>query len=251
MSQLPDFEYIRKRIPIVAVARQLGLHVNGARARCWRPENHRNGDANPSVGFQKQQNRGRCFVCDPHSWSTIDLVMSVLGCELPAAISWITDRYAVPPLPKGAHVKKREAWHPRFRSGDTRDVVEMLVRSGLWSTLSHAERSILPALSTFVDRDTGLGAISYRGLMQFSGVGSSATIAAALRHFEQMKFLHVVRAPATGPLRRVNQYTLNFDDPDFQAMVTQVFQRQRAEIELEREFRAKERKARCKSIPPV
>jgi len=177
--------------------------------------------------------------------------MCVLGCELPAAISWITERYSVPTLPKGAHVKKREEWSPRFRAGDVGTVVETLVRSGLWSTLSLAERSILPALSTFVDRDTGFVAISYRGLMQFSGVGSSATIASALRHFEQMGFLQVVRERSMGPLRRVNQYTFTFDDPEFQAMVAQVFQRQRAEIELERELRAEERKVRCRIIPPV
>ncbi len=121
------------------------------------------------------------------------------------------------------------------------------MRSGLWSTLSHAERSILPALSTFVDRDTRLVAISYRGLMQYSGVGSSTTIAAALRHFEQMRFLQVVRARSTGPLRSVNQYTFTFDDPEFQAMVTAVFQRQRAEIELEKELRAEERKVRARA----
>lgn len=173
--------------------------------------------------------------------------MSVLGCELPAAITWITARHSVPTLPKGAQVKKREEWFPRFRAGDVASVVETLVRSGIWSTLSHAERSILPALSTFVDRDTGHVAISYRGLMQFSGVGSSATVAAALRHFEQMRFLQVDRAQSAGPLRRVNQYTFNFEDPEFQAMVAKVFQRQRAEIELKKELRAEERRARSKS----
>lgn len=251
MSSCPDFQHIRTKIPIVAVARELGLIVNGYRARCWRPESHRNGDADPSVRFQKDKNTGRCFICDPHTWSTIDLVMSVLGCELPAAISWFTERYSVPLLPKGAHVKKREAWNPRFRSGDTRTVVEMLVRSGLWSTLSHAERSILPVLTTFADHDSGLTDISYGGLMRYSGVGSSATIAAAVKHFEHMRFLRVVRARAAGPLRRVNQYHLDFDDPDFQAMVSRVFQQQRAEIELEKQLRADERKTRSQRVVPV
>ncbi len=79
--------------------------------------------------------------------------------------------------------------------------------------------------------------------MQYSGVGSSATIAKALRHFEQMKFLRVVRA-AAGPLRRVSQYHFDFDDPDFQAMVSKVYQQQRAEIELEKQLRAETKKAR-------
>ena len=116
MSQCPDFEYIRKRIPIVAVARELGLIVNGYRARCWRTENHRNGDANPSIAFKKDKNVGMCFVCDAHTWSPIDLVMLVRDCDLAQAVSWITDRFLVPALPKGTHVKKREAaWSPRYR----------------------------------------------------------------------------------------------------------------------------------------
>jgi hypothetical protein len=247
LSQLPDFDYIRTKIPITAVARQLGLHVNGYRARCWRPDQHRNGDADPSVRFHKATNRGRCFVCDPHALSNIDLVMAVRGCGLRSAIQWITALFTVPLRAKGSHIGTREEWFPRFRAGDVGTVVETLVRSGIWSTLSHAERSILPVLSAYVGRDNGPVAISYQGLMQFSGVGSSATIAAALRRFEQMRFLQVFRERSTGPLRRVNHYAFTFDDPEFQALVTRVFQLQRAEIELEKELRAEERRARSKS----
>jgi hypothetical protein len=251
MSQCPDFDYIRTKISIVAVARELGLVVNGYRARCWRAESHRNGDTNPSIGFWRKKNKGRCFVCDPHVWSTIDLVMLYLGCDLREAVSWITDRFPVPLLPKGSHTKKRETWFPRFHSGVAENVVTTLVRSGIWSDLSHAERSILPALVTFTDRDTGFAPISYRGLMQYSGVGSQATIAAAIRHFEQMRLLQVVRLPGALCLRRVNQYRLTLDDPDFQATVMKSFQRQRDEIELERQLRTELRKARLKSSVPV
>lgn len=251
MSQCPDIEYIRTKISIVAVAQELGLVVDGYRARCWRTESHRNGDANPSISFWKKKNKGRCFVCDPHVWSTIDLVMLYLGCDLREAVSWITDRFPVPLLPKGSHIKKREAWSPRFHSGVAENVVTLLVRSGLWSTLTHAERSILPALVTFTDRDTGLAEISYRGLMQYSGVGSQATIAAAIRHFEQMRLLQIVRMRGELAFRRVNQYRLTLDDPDFQAMVMKVFKAQRDEIELERKLRAEQRKTRRKSSVPV
>jgi len=251
MSQCPDFKYIRTKISIVAIAQALGLTVSGNRARCWRTESHRNGDANPSIAFCQKRNKGRCFVCDPHVWSTIDLVMLYRGCDLREAVSWITDRFSVPPLPKGSHIKKREAWYPRFRSGVTEDVLTVLVRSGLWSTLSHAERSILPTLVTFTNRDTGLAEISYRGLMQYSGVGSQATIANAIRRFEQMRLLHVVRLSGGLCLRRVSQYRLTLDDPEFQATVMKVFRRQRDEIELEKQLRAEERTARRKSSIPV
>lgn len=229
----------------------MGLTVNGYRARCWRTESHRNGDANPSIGFWKKRNKGRCLVCDPHVWSTIDLVMLYRGCDLREAVSWITARFPVPLLPKGAHIKKREAWSPRFRVGIAEDVVTSLVRSLVWSDLSHAEQGILPALETFTDQDTGLAEISYRGLMRYSGVGSQATIAGAIHHFEQMRLLQVIRLPGGLCNRRVNQYRLTLDDPEFQVMVTKVFQRQRDEIELEKQLRAEQRKARPKSIVPV
>ena len=250
---LPDFEYIRTKVSIIAVARELGLSVTGYRARCWRTENHRNGDAGPSMAFRKKQNTGRCFVCDPHTYSNIDLVMHVRGCGLREAVSWIAARFPVPPLPKGSHIKKRESWSPRFRASNVEgDVIPMLVSSGLWCTFSHAERSILPVLCTFVDRDTGCPApISYRGLMRYSGVGSTATISAALRHFEQMRLLQVVRAKEENSLRAVNSYRFTVDHPEFQSLVMETFQRQRAEIELEKNLRAEERVTRSANTVPV
>ena len=246
MTGCPNFEFIRKKISITDVARELGLRVNGSRAHCWRTESHRNNDASPSIGFRKQQNTGRCFVCDAHTWSSIDLVMLFRDCDRRQAVSWITARFSVPLIPKGSHLRKRENWCPLFRSGDTDTVIEMLVRSGLWCSLSHAERSILPALHTFLKRDMEAVQISYCGLMRYSGVRSPATIARAIRHFQQMGFLEVVRARATGPLRQVNQYRFTFDNPGFQAMAAKVFQQKKAEIELERQMRDEARKARRK-----
>lgn len=251
MPQCPDFGFIRNKISIVSVARELGINVSGYRARCWRIENHRNADANPSLSFQKKTNRGMCFVCDQHTWSTIDLVMLFLNCDRGNAVSWITARFPVPALPPGAHIKSREAWFPRFHSGVDESVITLLVRSGIWSELTHAERSILPVLVTFIDRDTGIAEISYRGLMRYSGVGSPATVAAAMRRFEGMRILKVARRPGELLFRRLNQYQLTFDDPDFQTLVTKVFRQQQEEIELEKQLRAEEQKARAKSTVPV
>ncbi len=166
------------------------------------------------------------------------------GCDLRQAALWIAARFDVPALPKGVHVRKREGYYPRFRAGDIDTVVELLVRSGLWCTLSHAERSILPVLSTFANRNTGSAEISYQGLMRYSGVRSPATIAAAMRHFQRIGFLKIVRGPAAGVLRKVNQYRLDFDDADFQGLANETFRRHTAEIELERDMRLKARRVR-------
>src|SRR5215469_7188677 len=113
----PDVEYIKAKIPITAIARDLGLCVKGHKARCWRPANHRNGDSDPSVGFQKAKNRYRCFVCDGYSGSNIDLVMSVQGVGIREALRWICDRYDVPYVSKGIVKSSLERWSPRFRVG--------------------------------------------------------------------------------------------------------------------------------------
>lgn len=169
-----------------------------------------------------------------------------LDRDLRGAVSWIAERFPVPPLPPGTHIKKREAWFRHFHSGVDESVITLLIRSRIWRELTQTERSILPVLVTFVDRDTGITEISYRGLMRCSGVGSQATIAAAIRRFEQMRMLRVARKPGQLLFRRVNQYTLTVEDPDFQALVTNVFQSQRHEIELEKQLRDEERMTRLK-----
>ena len=80
---LPDMAWIRRNVPVLDVGRELGLRVNRhRRASCWRTENHRHGDADPSLQFYVRGNRVRCFVCDLRGgMSNIDLVMGVLGVE--------------------------------------------------------------------------------------------------------------------------------------------------------------------------
>lgn len=249
MPQLPDFEYIRSKIPIVSVARALGLDVNGWSARCWRTGCHRNGDANPSLRFWKKKNRGKCFVCDQFPWSTIDLVKLYRECDLREAVEWITARFPVPLLPKGSHIPRRDAWFPRYRSGVDENVLTLMVRSGLWNQLSHAERSILPVIVTYTDRDTGIAEISFRGLMRFSGVGSQVTIAAAIKTFERMRLLKVARRRGELLFRGVNQYQLTPEDPEFFSLVQRVFAQQGEEIQLEKELRAQQKRKRREHLP--
>jgi hypothetical protein len=249
VSQLPDFDYIRTKISIVAVARTLGIEVGkGYRARCWRAENHRNGDANPSLSFQVKKNRGMCFVCDPHTWSNIDLVMLRLECDMRAAVNWIVERFPVPLLPAGSHIKKREAWFPRYRSGVNENVMTLLVKSGIWSDLTHAEKSVLAVLITFIDNQNGYAETSYRGIMRYAGVGSQATVAKAIRRFEQMRVLRIRRQPGGLLFRGVNQYVLTIDDPEFDLLLTQRFTSIQKEIALEKELRAEAKRVKQRAI---
>src|ERR1700730_1665223 len=83
----PDISWIKKYVPILQVARLLDMRVVRGWAKCWRPENHRHGDANPTLHFHR--NRVRCFVCDEiGGHSNIDLVMGVLDTDLLPALTW-------------------------------------------------------------------------------------------------------------------------------------------------------------------
>jgi hypothetical protein len=66
-----------------------------------------------------------------------------------------------------------------------------------------------------------------------------------------MRLLEVARKPGELVFRGVNQYHLTLEDPEFQGLVATIYQKQRAEIELEKQLRAEERRARRESIVPV
>ena len=169
VPERPDLGWIKKKIPIEEVARELGLEVTRHRARCWRPENHRNGDADRSLRFHCRKNRARCFVCDQiGGFSTIDLVMGVLGCDYPSAVMWICERFPVPSAKRGSPIGPRSRWRPNYRVGVSGSELEVLVRSGLWAQLTPSQQKVLPVLLAFRDEETRLIDISYRGLTRIS-----------------------------------------------------------------------------------
>lgn len=237
----PDLDYIKAEIPIQDVARELGFAVRGYRARCWRLENHRNGDRDPSITFLKKKNRGRCWVCDERTWSTLDLVMLALDRDLKSAVEWIVERFPVPMARPGKHLGQRQHWNPNYRVGSSYSRLDWLVRSGLWAELTPAQRSVLAVLDAFTDSETNEATISYRGLMRYGGVGSSATIRRALRRFQQLGLLEISRGVSEG-FRSVSRYRLTFDSPKFRGVVTEIFRRHREAIELERLYWSEERK---------
>ncbi len=245
-SSYPDINFIRKSIPVQDIAVELGLRLNGHyRATCWRAENHRNGDRDPSVSFQKKTNRGRCWVCDTAGgWSNIDLVMQVLGCDFPAAVAWICQRFPVPAARPGKHIVHRNGWSPTFRVGCGYSRLEWVIRSGLWGQLSPSQRSILGVLDTFTDPETGEATISYRGVARYAGIGSFATVRGALRRFQQLGLLEIKRSLDGDGFRACSRYQLTFDSPRFLSIVNEIYQHQREEVELDRAFRTSERKRR-------
>ena len=235
-----DMEYIRRSVSIRSVAEALGLDVLDKMVRCWRPENHEHGDRTPSVGLNLRKNAARCFVCDVHQLSTIDLAMNVLGIGLLPAVQWIAERFPVPTIQKGKHAETRSRWPERVRIGLSASTLEFIVRSGVWASLTPAQRSLLPVLDSFADPGTRIATISYRGLMRYGGIGSQSTIAVAFRHFKRLHLIEIQKNTRDG-LCGCNSYRLTFDDAEFLQFANELRGRQREEIELERKLRAKAR----------
>lgn len=244
-SSYPDIRFIRKRIPIQDVARDLGLRVNGHyRAHCWRVDSHCNADRDPSIGFDRKKNRGRCFVCDDHAWSNVDLVAMVLSCNTREAVEWVASRFPVPMTPRGRHIVKRRGWQPIYRVGVNGSIFEWLTRAGFWASITSTQRSVLVVLHTFTDSETGVAEISFRGIMRFGGIGSSASVATAIKRFRRLHVLEVEGRGGSDGFRSCNRYQLTFDNPRFVASLNEIYRAHREAIELERGFRAEERKRR-------
>ena len=244
-SNYPDIRFIRKNVPIQHVAVELGLRVNGHyRAHCWRMDSHRNADGDPSIGFDRKRNRGICFVCDSHAWSNVDLVAMVLSCSIRQAVEWIASRFPVPMTPRGKHIVKRCGWQPTYRVGTTGSIFEWLVRSGFWASLTPTQQSVLAVLHTFTDSETGVAEISFRGIMRFGGIGSSASVAAAIKRFRRLHVLEVEGRGGSDGFRACNRYKLTFDNPSFVASLSEIYRGHREAFELERGFRAEERNRR-------
>lgn len=233
-------EFIRKCIPIQDVARELRLQVTGRAARCWRVELHRNGDAHPSVWFDRH-NRGRCHVCDGRA-SNIDLVMMFLGCDLKESLNWMMARFAVPLVPKGKHLEPKSRCKTRYRVG-MGDVMDTIVRSGLLADLTGAEAKVLNALRTFTDPSTGEVEISYYGIMRYGGVGSCSTVRKALLHFQKLHLLQIKTRPSRS-FRECGKYQFTPDNPGFLAIARERSEITKELVQIQRQMRAQQKQQR-------
>jgi hypothetical protein len=249
---IPDCKYIRESVPIRDVAGQLRLRVTGSMLHCWRSENHEHGDRTASVGLHQRRNVAKCFVCDARPLSPLDLVMSVLGLDFPAALQWITSRYEVPALVKGEHIQHQERWPERYRVGASGSALEALIRSGIWASLTPAQCKILPVLEMFADAGTQRVTISYRGMMRYTGVRSQSTVATALKQFRALRFLRVEARRDSDGLRACSTYKLCFDDSAFLQLANDCRKRQTGQINQERDFRKNARlKSKAARLLPV
>ena len=249
----PDIAWIKKNVSVLEVGKVLGLRIRNRRAKCWRPENHTHGDANPSLHFYERGNRVRCFVCDNRGGhSNVDLVMGVLRVNFGDAVRWIAERFAVPNVKPGRPVGQSTMEPAPYRVGVNGSEFEILVRSGMFGQLSPAERSILVVLEHWRDPDSGLTRLSYRALMRYGGIGSSASVSKAIKRLARLHAIQIHTGLRTaGVTRDCSAYSITLDDPRFYALCNQTLQAARAEIAQERAYRKSLRARRALLPRPV
>ncbi len=78
-----------KRIPIIDVAKQLGIPVRGTKAMCFMGHDK----ASPSLSFLKSRNTWRCFgACGKHG-DNIALVMEKENLDFKSALAWFAQHF--------------------------------------------------------------------------------------------------------------------------------------------------------------
>jgi hypothetical protein len=233
---------MKKRVPILGVARALGLTIRRGKAKCWRVANHRHGDVDPSLSFFEKRNRCRCFVCDTHGGhSNVDLVMGVLNCDLGSAVRWIAERFTVPNIKVGRPSGNTLASPAPYRVGVHDSEWEVIVRSGMWGALTAAERSVLLTLHQWQDVETGLTRLSYRAIMRYSGVAKTGNVSGAIKKLKKIHALQSVPGLRVGLVRECSAYRVTLDDPKFLEHCNSVYTSARQEITQERKYRASQK----------
>jgi hypothetical protein len=241
----PDISWIKKNVSVFEVGKALGLRIRHRKTQCWRPENHANGDADPSLHFYERRNRVRCFVCDMRGGhSSIDLVMGVRRIDFPLAVRWIADRFIVPDVRVGRPVGNDPTSVKPYRVGVRGSEWEVIVRSGMWGAMTVAGRSVLLTLDCFKDPDSGLARLSYRAIMRYSGVKKMANVSSAIKELSRMQALQVSRGQRIGVTRECSAYRVTLDNPKFVELCNRLFSDARQKIAQEREYRASQKRER-------
>lgn len=90
MNALHDLSQL-KRIPIIEVARRLGIQVHGTKAMCFSGHDR----ATPSLSFHTSKNTWRCFGACGKYGDTIALVMEREHLDFKSALTWFAEHFGV------------------------------------------------------------------------------------------------------------------------------------------------------------
>jgi len=180
----------------------------------------------------------------------IDLVVDVLHISAADAALWIAARFKVPSVPRRRPIPKADApYRVGYESG-----IGLLVRSGLWGTLSEAARCIAPVLLEMAEKASPASQeftlqMSYAAISRFSGVRSHRAIRKALVGLADIGFL---RQPSAGlrrhPDRNSSRYIITPLSDDLREAANAFAAQIRQEIAAEKELRKRAREQRIRLL---
>jgi len=92
-----DLDRLKQAMPIMDLAKSLGLEIRGRQARCYNSTAHKHNDRSFSLGLDVARNRYKCFACGEQG-SIIDLYKQIKGLELSQAIKELAEMTGLTPI---------------------------------------------------------------------------------------------------------------------------------------------------------
>jgi hypothetical protein len=207
---MPDMKYINHEIPILEVARELGLAVGGRKATCPECKKRR-------LTFSVKLNCWRCWNCDPvgKRKTVIDLVMFFLNVDAFNAAAWISKRWNV--------VNRVQVERSENQRGLTKHVyrrvrsipiperdkpsLQAVVTSPGWRDMSLSARVVAMTLLALARMDANNSVtIDRKGLSDLTGITDPNTLAKANREVQAIGLFEIDRGYRTKYAERPTVY---------------------------------------------
>lgn len=221
---MPDMKYVNREIPILEVARELGLALGGRKATCPECKKRR-------LTFSVKFNCWRCWNCDPAGKrkTVIDLVMFWLNVDAYNAAAWINARWKIISqvqversenqrgITKHVYRRVRQIPVPERDKPSLQDIVT----SPGWREMALSARVValtLLALARMDEKDSVT--ISRKELSYLTGITDPNTLAKANREVQAIGLFEIDRGYKTKYAERPTVYRLTWWSQVFQRWLT-------------------------------
>ena len=92
-SEEIDLKTLERASPIIEVATELGIKVQGSMGTCFREDRHAAGGEKQTLFFNPAKNTFKCRTCPDVGGSVVDLVCQRQGWNREEAIAWLAHRH--------------------------------------------------------------------------------------------------------------------------------------------------------------
>lgn len=116
MTEAMDQRQLETANPIIAVAVELGIRVQGSVAMCFNRQAHGSDEVKPTLFFNPAKNSFACKTCPDVGGSVIDLVCQYRGWDREQAVEWLTHRVEFDRLTHGLYHGKGRKKYSRSNS---------------------------------------------------------------------------------------------------------------------------------------